>query len=128
MKVGDRKDVMKVGDRKDVTKVGDRNVKVKHVGPHTHCENRAIPHTLCNSCHPTPTQIKMEDGDNDSLSTGNAHRRLLFLSQLSQGVDGSQRGNPLVSETSIDKSLDVRLLSQMDFFTPAVLFCRGGNA
>ncbi|KAK8795443.1 hypothetical protein WA538_004614 [Blastocystis sp. DL] len=61
----------------------------------------------------------MEDGDNDSLSAGNAHRRLLFLSQLSQGVDGSQRGNPLVSETSIDKSLDVRLLSQMDFFTPA---------
>lgn len=62
----------------------------------------------------------MEDNDSDNYLLGSANRRLLFSSQLSQGIDTSQRGNALTNESSIDKSLDIRLLSQIDFLTPAV--------
>ena len=63
----------------------------------------------------------MDEGESQNYLLGNANRRLLFSSQLSQGVDYSQQAPPLLNENSIDKSLDVRLLSQLDFFTPAVL-------
>ena len=62
----------------------------------------------------------MDEEDSQNYLLGNANRRLLFSSQLSQGVENSQPTNPLLNENSIDRSLDVRLLSQMDFFTPAV--------
>ncbi|KNB45922.1 WEE1-like protein kinase [Blastocystis sp. subtype 4] len=61
----------------------------------------------------------MDDGDSENYLNGNVNRRLIFSSQLSQGMESSQRGNPIISENSIEKSLDVRLLSQMDFYTPA---------
>ena len=69
---------------------------------------------------PHPLQTKMDDGDSENYLNGNVNRRLIFSSQLSQGMESSQRGNPIISENSIEKSLDVRLLSQMDFYTPAV--------
>ena len=62
----------------------------------------------------------MDEGENHNYLLGNANRRLLFSSQLSQGVDYSQQAPTLINENSIDKSLDVRVLSQSDFFTPAV--------
>lgn len=62
----------------------------------------------------------MDEGDSQNDLLGNANRRLLFSSQLSQGIDTSDSANPILNENSIDKSLDIRLLSQMDFFTPAV--------
>ena len=62
----------------------------------------------------------MDEGESQNYLLGNANRRLLFSSQLSQGVENSQPTNPLLNENSIDRSRDVRLLSQMDFFTPAV--------
>lgn len=68
------------------------------------------------------TPLKMEDNDSDNYLLGNANRRLLFSSQLSQGFDTSQRANAATNENSIDKSLDIRLLSQTDFLTPAVQF------
>ena len=64
----------------------------------------------------------MDDGESQSFLGGNVNRRLIFSSQLSQGVENSQIATSLQNENSIDKSLDVRLLSQMDYFTPAVYF------
>ena len=62
----------------------------------------------------------MDDRDSQNYLFGNVNRRLLFSSQLSQGVESSQTVIPPNNENSIDKSLDVRMLSQLDFFTPAV--------
>lgn len=64
--------------------------------------------------------MEMDEGDSQTYFLGNASRRLIFSSQMSQGTDNSFLGNPLPNDNSNDKSLDVRLLSQMDFFTPAV--------
>ena len=64
----------------------------------------------------------MDDGESQSFLGGNVNRRLIFSSQLSQGVENSQIATSLQNENSIDKSLDIRLLSQMDYFTPAVYF------
>lgn len=64
----------------------------------------------------------MDDGESQSFLGGNVNRRLIFSSQLSQGVENSQIATSLQNENSIDKSLDIRLLSQMDYFTPAVCF------
>ena len=69
---------------------------------------------------PHPLLTKIDVGDSENYLNGNVNRRLIFSSQLSQGMESSQRGNPIISENSIEKSLDVRLLSQMDFYTPAV--------
>ena len=64
----------------------------------------------------------MDDGESQSFLGGNVNRRLIFSSQLSQGVENSHIATSLQNENSIDKSLDIRLLSQMDYFTPAVYF------
>ena len=64
----------------------------------------------------------MDDGESQSFLGGNVNRRLIFSSQLSQGVENSQIATSLQNENSIDKSLDIRLLSQMDYVTPAVYF------
>ena len=89
--------------------------------PYTHSLIKGIPTTQQRIwAIPHPLQTKMDDGDSENYLIGNVNRRLIFSSQLSQGVESSQRGNPIISQNSIDKSLDVRLLSQMDFYTPAV--------
>lgn len=62
----------------------------------------------------------MDDGESQSFLGGNVNKRLIFSSQLSQGIENSQYVTSLQNENSIDKSLDIRLLSQIDYFTPAV--------
>lgn len=62
----------------------------------------------------------MDEGDSDNYLVGRSNRRLLFSSQLSQGIEASQPSHPVVPDMNNDRTLDVRLLSQLDFFTPAV--------
>ena len=62
----------------------------------------------------------MDEGDSDNYLVGRSNRRLLFSSQLSQGIESSQPSHPVVPDMNNDRTLDVRLLSQLDFFTPAV--------
>lgn len=85
---------------------------------HVYSSNYA--YTISNKWDPKVIIIEMDEGDSQAYFLGNANKRLVFSSQMSQGTDNSFLGNPLPNENSIDKSLDVRLLSQLDFFTPAV--------
>ena len=48
--------------------------------------------------------VFMDEGESHNYLLGNANRRLLFSSQLSQGVDYSQQAPTLINENSIDKS------------------------
>lgn len=85
---------------------------------HVYSSNYA--YTISNKWDPKVIIIEMDEGDSQAYFLGNTNKRLVFSSQMSQGTDNSFLGNPLPNENSIDKSLDVRLLSQLDFFTPAV--------
>lgn len=75
---------------------------------------------------PQPSRLRqngidwMDEGDRENGLFGSDGKKMAYCSQFSQCPDSSQRTLTLNNDSGIEKSLDIRVLSQNDFCTPGV--------
>ena len=62
----------------------------------------------------------MDEGDHENGLFGSDGKKMAYCSQFSQCPDSSQRTLTLNNDSGIEKSLDIRVLTQNDFCTPGV--------
>ncbi|KAK8826410.1 hypothetical protein WA577_007740, partial [Blastocystis sp. JDR] len=60
----------------------------------------------------------MDEGDRENGLFGSDGKKMAYCSQFSQCPDSSQRTLTLNNDSGIEKSLDIRVLTQNDFCTP----------
>ena len=75
---------------------------------------------------PRPSRLRqngidwMDEGDRENGLFGSDGKKMAYCSQFSQCPDSSQRTLTLNNDSGIEKSLDIRVLTQNDFCTPGV--------